>query len=603
MNLITLDFESYYDSDFTLKKLTTEEYVRDPRFDVIGVGIKVDTQPAQWFAGADATHALGSLPWETSIACAHHAHFDGLILSHHFGIKPYQWLDTLSMARALHGTEVGGSLAKLAEKYGIGQKGHEVQDAKGKRLQDFTAAELEAYGRYCINDVELTFKLLQHLLTARGLLPTRFPFTELDLIDLTVKFFTDPVLQLDTARLRDFEKHEAERREELFARVGLTAADLRKKDVVEQALRARGVEPPMKQDKKGKWVLACAKTDKEFTALADHEDEVVQAIVAARLGAASSINHTRAARMLAMSERGPMPVYLNYYGAHTGRWSGSDKLNLQNLPRGGELRKAIVAPKGYVIAVADSSQIEARTLAVLAGQRDLVDAFAQGRDVYSEFATRLYERPITKADKIARHVGKCMTLGLGYGMGPVKFRESMAAGMLGGPKLTFSEDESKAIVVMYRTANPAIVEYWRQAQMILGRLYAGDSDFAWGPFRIWGQSLMLPNGMALHFPDLQYDGKEFSYQGREGRVKLYGGKLVENLTQSAARIIVSDQIRIIAQRYRVVSMTHDEVLALVPEPEADAGLAWMIEVMRSRPAWAPDLPLDAEGGYAQEYSK
>ncbi|MGC9238010.1 MAG: hypothetical protein ACP5GF_14170, partial [Thiomonas sp.] len=169
---------------------------------------------------------LESIDWANTMCLAHHAQFDGLILWEHYGVKPAFWLDTLSMARALHGAEAGNSLAKLAERYGLGQKGEEVIHAKGKRLADFSPAELAKYGQYCINDVELTYALFKALLKADGY-PTRFPQSELELIDLTVRLFTEPVLDLDSELLTRVYHEAVRRREEFLLKAGVTDEMLR----------------------------------------------------------------------------------------------------------------------------------------------------------------------------------------------------------------------------------------------------------------------------------------------------------------------------------------------------------------------------------------
>ena len=162
MSLITIDFETYYtDKDLGFKTQTTEEYIRDPRFEVIGVSVQVDDGSPVWFSGGyEATRTwLNQFDWKESIVLAHNALFDGAILAWHFGIKPMALADTLCMARALHGVEVGGSLAKLATRYNVGIKGDEVVKAINKRRVDFSAEELSLYGEYCRNDVDLTYKL------------------------------------------------------------------------------------------------------------------------------------------------------------------------------------------------------------------------------------------------------------------------------------------------------------------------------------------------------------------------------------------------------------------------------------------------------------
>lgn len=154
--LITIDFETFYDTDFSLTKISTEEYVRSPRFETIGFAYKIDDGPTRWINGPNVRAELSMLPWEDSLVLAHNTMFDGAILSWLYGVKPKGWLDTASMGRALHGVDASVSLANMALRYGIGQKGTEVNDAKGKRYADFTITELHQYGQYCRNDVELT---------------------------------------------------------------------------------------------------------------------------------------------------------------------------------------------------------------------------------------------------------------------------------------------------------------------------------------------------------------------------------------------------------------------------------------------------------------
>jgi DNA polymerase I-like protein with 3'-5' exonuclease and polymerase domains len=194
MNLITIDFETFYEkSTFSLSKMTTEEYVRSDRFEVIGVAVKVNDGETEWASG---THEqikgwLEEFDWANSMAIAHNMMFDGFILSERFGIHPKVYADTLSMGRGLHGVEVGGSLAVLAQRYNLGVKGDEVIAASGKNRVDFTDEELDRYGDYCVNDVELTYKLFS------AMVKKGFPKNEMKLIDLTTRMFTRPILDLD----------------------------------------------------------------------------------------------------------------------------------------------------------------------------------------------------------------------------------------------------------------------------------------------------------------------------------------------------------------------------------------------------------------------
>lgn len=407
MNILTVDMETYYSRDFSLTKMTTEEYVRSPHFEVIGVAVKVGSEDTKWFSGtyAETKEFLQQFNWRESLAVAHNAMFDAAILTWHFGIKPRGWIDTLSMSRAIHGTEVSGSLAALAKHYQLGVKGTEVTNALGKRRLDFTLEELRKYGEYCVNDVDLTYDLLQCLIKD-------FPQMEMRLIDLTIKMYSEPVLVLDKTTLTEHLAAVQKKKEDLLAKVTVDKATLMSNPQFADVLTSLGVTPPMKiSPTTGRETLALAKNDEEFKALAEHPNPDVQALVAARLGTKSTLEETRTERFISIAERGKMPVPLKYYAAHTGRWGGTDNLNLQNLPRSSPLKHAIRAPQGYVMIDSDSSQIEARTLAWLAGQWDLVQAFERGEDVYRIMASAIYNKPVEDITKDERFVGKTTVLG------------------------------------------------------------------------------------------------------------------------------------------------------------------------------------------------
>ena len=409
MDIVTIDLETFYDKDYSLSKMTTEQYIRSSLFEIIGVGIKVNDYPTDWYSGDNPGKFLKSLDYSKRAILCHNTAFDGAILSWHFGISPRLWLDTLGMARPLHNVTVGGSLAKLAAYYGLGKKGDEVVAALGKRKADFTEADLAQYGEYCKNDVNMTKALFDKLKVG-------FPASELLVIDQTLRMYTDPVIELDVPLLEKHLEEVRTRKRTLMADLG---HGLRGEEAVQEMLmsndkfanylKALGVEPPTKTSlKTGKESWAFAKTDKGMTDMLEHADERVQAAVSARLGVKSTLEETRTENLIGVAGRGKLPIMLNYYGAHTGRFSGGDKLNLQNLPSRGNttIRRALKAPPGQMLISCDSSQIEARTVAWLAGQEDLLVAFRDKRDVYSEFATEVYGRAITKADKIERFVGK-----------------------------------------------------------------------------------------------------------------------------------------------------------------------------------------------------
>ena len=605
MDLITIDFETYYDRDFSLSKITTEEYIRSDLFEVIGVSVKVNNQETEWASG---THQQikewlqNNFEWERSFVVAHNALFDGAILCWRFGIDPRGWLDTLCMGRALHGVEVGGSLKVLAERYGLGEKGTEVINALGKRRLNFSAEELARYGDYCINDVELTYKLF-------NLLVKGFPKQELRVIDQTLRMFIDPVLELDGDMLQQHLIGIKKVKEDLLTCSGVEKSELMSNDKFAELLRSYGVEPPMKvSPATGKMTYAFAKTDEEFKALAEHEDVRVQTLVAARLGTKSTLEETRTQRFIDISKRGKLPVPIRYYAAHTGRFGGDDKINMQNLPSRGnnanKLKKSIVAPEGYTIIDADSAQIEARVLAWLAGQDDLVTAFAEGKDVYKKMASAIYGKPEFEISKDERFVGKVTILGAGYGMGAVKFQaqlKSMGAAV--------DADEARRIIDIYRRTNDAVVRLWRQAQNALVNMSRGDPS----PLGLAGvlevvpseTSIRLPSGLLMRYDDLKFDqtekGVEFHYKTRKGRTRIYGGKVIENVCQGIARCIIAEQMLKIGKRYKVVLTVHDAIAVCVPDIEVVPATQYVEECMQWVPEWATGLPVNCESGSGKSY--
>jgi len=606
MHIITIDFETYYDREFSLSKITTEEYIRDEQFEVIGVAVKVDDGKTQWFSGTmkDTKDWLLSFPWHESIGLAHNAVFDMAILNWCFGIRPLKIADTLSMARAIHGTEVGGSLATLARYYRLGEKGTEVTNALGKRRIDFSDEELARYGAYCVNDTKLTYKLFARM-------APEFPIVELNLIDLTIRMFTEPVLQLNTDVLVKHLREIQQQKTDLLNKALIDKDQLMSNPQLADLLRSIGVEPPMKISlATGKETYAFSKSDEGFKALLEHENPVVQAIVAARLGVKSTIEETRTARFIGIAKRGALPIPLRYYAAHTGRWGGDDKVNMQNLPRSSPLKHAILAPPGYVMVDSDSSQIEARTLAWLAEQNDLVDAFDRGEDVYKIMAASIYGKPIDQIDKQERFVGKTTILGAGYGMGPTKFRAQLKVFGVDLP-----QEECERIISVYRQTYPLIPALWRQAGEALNAI-ANEKTAPLGregALIVEGKKgIRLPNGLYIKYPNLRRQvndmGKEeFVYDTTRSRVilsnRIYGGKVIENVCQAIARITIGEQMLQIAKKYRVVMTVHDAIACVVPEGEADAGRALVEAAMRVRPKWAPGLPLNCESGAGRSYGE
>jgi DNA polymerase I-like protein with 3'-5' exonuclease and polymerase domains len=604
MNVITIDFETYYSQQFSLSKVTTEEYIRSSRFETIGIAVKVNDEETQWFSGTKLKIKkwLSQFPWDDAITVAHNAMFDMAILSWVFDIHPVRIADTLSMLRAIDGPDAGNSLAKAVERYGLGEKGTEVINALGKRRLDFTPDELERYGEYCINDVELTHKLFHVLLE------TGFPMIELKLIDLTINMFTEPVLTLDKQVLTNHLSIVRNAKDDLLSKAMIGKDQLMSNGQLAELLRGIGVEPPTKiSAKTGKEAFAFAKSDEAFKELLEHENPVVQAIVAARLGVKSTLEESRTERFIQIAERGALPVPLRYYAAHTGRWGGDDKVNLQNLPRKSELKKSMLAPEGYMFIDCDSSQIEARTLAWLAGQHDLVAAFDAGEDVYKIMASSIYGVPIDEVTDPQRFVGKTTILGAGYGMGAAKFQAQLKT--FG---VTMELDECKYIINVYRQTYPMIPKLWREAGDALDAM-ANNQTATFGRTGVVTvegyNGIRLPNTLRLKYPNLRYvmhEGKsEMVYDQKKGRAvlptRIYGGKCVENVCQALARIVIGEQMLMIARRHRVVMTVHDAVGVITPATLLEETRQFVEQCMRMRPKWAAGLPLNCESKIGASY--
>lgn len=597
---LTIDFETYYSQEFSLTKMTTEEYIRSDQFEVIGVAVAVDDQEPVWFSGDhDGLHQfLSQYDWANSVAIAHNAQFDGAILNWIYGIKPKMWACTLCMGRALHGTEVGGSLKVLATYFNVGVKGTEVEDAKGYRRGNFTDVALAQYGEYCKNDVKLCFELFM-------LMQGQMPKLEHRLIDLTVRMFTEPVLKLSPFILEQHLLILRRHREELLE--NFDEADLMSNDKFALLLKSFHVEPPRKISKvTGKEAWAFAKTDEEFKALLEHPKTDVQTLVAARLGVKGTLEETRTQRFLDISRRGTLPVMLRYYAAHTGRWGGDDKVNLQNLPRKSRLKSAIRPPEGYKIIDSDSSQIEARTLAWLAGQDDLVEAFERGEDVYKIMASAIYGKGVTKITEEERFMGKTTILGAGYGMGAIRFKSQLKTA---GVEVT--DEEAKRIIDTYRDTYPQIVALWKTAGDCLKAILQ-DRHTKLGILQVEGnKGIKLPNGLRIRYPNLRIvekEGKsELVYDVKKGRqfipTRIYGGKIVENVCQALARIVIGEQMLMIAKKYKVVMTVHDAVACIVPEAEVKTAIEYVEMCMRLRPQWGTELPLNCESGYGDSYGE
>jgi len=671
--LVSLDYETYYDADYTLSKLSTSEYIRDKRFKAQMLGLKIGTGKTRIIPANKIKSELAKINWSTHAVLCHNTQFDGFILSHHYGIHPAYLYDTLSMARGLHSNDIGAGLDEVSIYYGgLGKIEGSLEATKG--VLNWSPALFKATSPYCANDVEEMYRIFKEMLP-------RMPADEMDLIDLTCRMFCSPVLKVDIPRVEKELKRELDRREVLmYAAVDPKRHDLggdlydkplhakllkgpeeralvgkeRDMQIIKRIigsnekfadlLRGEGIDPPMKispawikkpkdlRDDEDKYAYAFAKDDAKFLELPNRVDdwgfdlndpdqvalmsakqERIQGLIDVRIAVKSTTNVTRAERFLTAGANGmSLPCGYAYYRAHTGRMGGQNKMNLQNLTRGGELRLSILAPKGHVVAVQDSGQIECRVNGWLWGQTDLVDAFrasdaGTGRDAYCNFGDHIYGREITKADTMERFVSKVCVLGLGFQMGGPKLQITLAKGALGGPPVYFPLDRCKAIINTYRSKNYMIERGWGICKGIIEDMAVG-REGSHGPISWEANTIWLPNGMSLKYPDLRKSQNEqgwdeWTYQAKDQRKKIYGGLLCENIVQALSRIIVMTQMLTISRKYRVVMTTHDETVAIAKIAQAQKCIDFMAACMSTPLPWCLDIPLNCEGGYASNYSK
>lgn len=618
MQTVYIDFETYYSQEYSLRRMTPVEYILDPRFELIGAAVAIDEGEPFWLSEHEFPQWLKDT--DTLLVnkvVSHNALFDMSILSYRYNVVPKLMIDTLGMARASLAYDTTSlSLASLAKYFNIGTKGEAIMKVAGMTAQDMRANELyDQLAEYGLNDVELCRTIFKSLLP--------YPVHELIIQDMVLRCAVQPQFTLDSNLLAEHLHEVRMSKEALLARAGLSSRDdLMSNEKFANALRVMGVEPPMKTSLvTGKSTYAFSKTDPAFLELEEHENTDVQALVSARLGLKSTLEESRTEKFLAIANLdwgdgnfcAFMPIPLRYSGAHTHRLSGDWGINMQNLPRGGKLRKALKAPEGFVVLAADAAQIEARMVAWFSGQDNLVEQFAKGEDVYSSFASVVFGRTITKADKKERFIGKTAVLGLGYGMGWVKFQATIKIQSKNqlGEQIELSDDEAQRIVTAYRTTYPKIPEMWKMLNNTLSHIAHGRGDILLGPVTcgVTAQQgrVLLPSGLYLFYKNLrQEDGQWVFDFGRIKGKKIFGGKLLENIVQALARIVVMDAaIRLrkplALLEVQLAGQVHDELIYVVREDVADVAKAMVLREMSTAPKWAVKLPLSAEAEVGPSY--
>lgn len=647
--VLVIDFETSWGRGVKLgfSCQTNEEYVRDPRFKAWGVCWKDygTPDPAVWVRGEDIQEWADTIDWSRTAVVAQNAQFDVCILAWHYNSHPAFIFDTLSMGRAVRGVEAGNSLKKMAEDMGLPPKGdglspsENILDVLPKHVEDILA-------EYCVHDVYLCEEIFKRLAVG-------FPVSELRLIDMTLKMYTQPRLVLDESMLMDAIIEEKTNREALLQRLGVDDEALASNPKFADLLEAFGCDKPYKVSKTtGKQTLALAKTDALFQALLNSENADVSALCEARLMVKSTTERTRAQRFLDISARGALPVPLAYYGATTGRWTASrgSAINMQNLKRGSFLRKAIMAPEGHQLVVGDLSQIEPRVLAWLSDYDVMLDIFQNGADPYAAFGSQMFNIPnMTKeSHPELRQSAKSALLGAGYGLGWASFAAQLLVGFLGAPPVRYTKEfakqlgvtsqdvveflawednitkleaiphtctleellvhavAAKKIIDIYRETAHPVVSFWQLCDALLRHSLFEGKEYTHKCLTFRKEEIELPNGMKILYPDLTVEKDEkgrpqFVY-GKD-KTKLYAGKITNNVTQALARIVMTDGMLRVSKKYPVVGTVHDEQIVLVPEAEAADAQDWVLAQMTMEPKYMRGIPLNADVGSAVRYGE
>jgi len=614
MRKVFIDFETFYSKTFSLRKITPPEYIMDPQFETIGCGIAEDNNLPYWVNGSDVQRALDELRLHECAVVGHNMLFDGIILAWRYQQRARLFVDTMAMARALLSYVLprgSVSLSNTGTYLGIGVKGTAVHNVIGMNAEAIRAAGLlESYAEYCCNDVAMTRAIYEKLAPS-------FPAREFIIADMIMRMAIEPQFQVDENKLHLHLATIQAAKQNLLDRVGIDKKDLMSNDKFALALERLGVEPPKKvSPTTGKVTWAFAKTDEGFAALEDDPNPDVQALHSCRVGHKSTLEESRTERFIAISRAtgGAMPIPLRFSGAHTHRFSGDFKLNMQNLPSRGNklLRESLKAPDGYVVVTVDAAQIEARLTAWLSGQWDLVDQFERGEDVYSIFASDIYGFVVTKKNKKERFLGKISVLGLGFGMGAAKFQNTVR---IEAHKNGFEVDvdllEAERIVNLYRFKNREIKNTWHWLQNHIPAIANGQAEgIKFGPCVFEKQAILLPNGLRLRYEGLHYKDNEWCFTWGGNLRRIYGGKMLENIVQGLDRVHVMEAaLRIQVRSYELglnlplAHQVHDELVYVVPAEREVEVRALCLEEMERRPSWGPDLPLAAEAGAGPSYGE
>lgn len=619
---LILDFETYYDQDYSLRKMSTQAYIQDPRFEILGMGygwLRDLQLIARGYLTPDQIPTfLNAVPPDATLV-GHNLLFDAKIVQSKipgYFMRFAGFIDTLGLSRYFMPHIPRHDLDSAAKAVGhIGKvKASALRAVKGVRFAQLTPDQQDHLEEYCLGDVLATSALLQAL----------YPFLpeqERELMSLTTRIGAVPLLQLDRPTLESALQEQELEYQQTLTKAGVPIATLSSNDKFLEHLKTLNIGLPKSKESPsvpGKMIPALGQNDldyREFVAQhPQHED-----LFAARKAVKSTIGRTRIKRFLQLTEhnhdpssgRSPVTMPLNYYGAATGRWSGADKLNVQNLPRGSKLRKAFYAPPGYLVNAADLSGIELRMNLWFCNEVELLDTIAAGGDLYVETAARFYNKPPERITPTERSLGKVLQLSCGYGQGAKKFRTVCALGPMGSKPIYLSEQEAEDAIKAYRSSVPMVVQMWRRLNTVLSWLAnPTTSQFPFGPNEVLSISygaITMPGGAQLTYPLTRSndDDTGWEYGSFVNPKRIYGAHLLENIIQALARQVIAQQMLILDAHplITVVSMTHDEILTIFHESDRDECERYIEQVMSTTPDWAPGLPLAVQAKTERYYAK
>ena len=641
-HVIIFDCETYYDQAYSLKKMPTPNYILDQRFELQIVAVKVDDGPHTIIDGPDFAAWLTQFDPKLTATVSFNSLFDNSILAWRYGFVPETMIDVMGMCRALLGHDLrhGVSLKAIGEYLGCSvAKGSALMNVMGMRRDEIISrGMMPSFERYALDDNIICEEAFLTLYP-------QFPRSERRLMDLVLRCCVEPRFLCDTKMLTDHLVDVQEAKAALLrAANNIDPKIIMSTPKFKQALEDRGVDVEMKLSPSGGEVPCFAKTDEFMETLQEHPDDEVAAMAAARLALKSTLEETRTMKLISIaslpwngseSTTPLMPIPLRYGGAHTHRLSGEWKMNMQNMPtvRGSKgkskLRQSLIVPDDCRVVTCDLAQIEARIGAWICGCTTLVDEFARKLDPYSQLATSIFGYPVDRKAKnpdgslifpIEGFIGKTGILGLGYGAGKDRF-DTMVTQSARKDGLDISKIYSRALgdkaVDAYRERYWQIKTGWQRLQAMLQSAWLtpyGSAQF--GPVTISYGNVLLPSGLSLRYADPKQglvertmpDGSKYvttEFRYRYGKIwhKLYGAKLLENIVQALARIVVMNAALRIRDRgkhepypkdYFFVLQAHDELVFIVHKSEVDTAKKIILEEMRRPPSWGKTIPLDAD---------